>query len=613
MDDSLIKRALLGTDRTEKHSVNLQKDLQSSAVSGLFQKIGGLDTEESWKLLLEAGISTLSDQAGYLPEHDKTFAYNAKDGSSDDSLGKKANGSCVPDSKKTAGEKNFSLFLCAEDPRPELPLNLTRVFYKLLQMIVSDNNVPEKSASVLLRRIASVQRRLPEVSLPALLQFFSRFRFFKNKKAEMSLLLGETGRWLGSLNPDWKWCRGEILESDLNEDRLTTLWTEGTFGERKEAFSSLRKTDPDKARDLLEETWKKEKADQRDAFLQLLTDNIGPLDIPFLEKAASDRSSAVRETADSLLTFIPESGLARRMTRQAEMILAGNILKKKGTGKTEDQVNKISGSKRNACSDKETSCGSVCENDFADLSLSDRTGVELTPPPEFTSEMKKDGLSEKSDRGLGDQAWRFYQIVARVPVEHWEKFFGRSPEEIVKLYRKDDFFQVLLCAWSGSLKRFGGSAEWFEMIWPQLNKKGKELSKAALQFARGDLIQFAVDNAPDLLKKYILDLGAIDESIIHSVLTAVVETEPIPWNENFCRTLYNCLMDNRVYCRFIIRYLPLFPSALRIRIVQAAGLEKNPFRCSRAELEKIQNELALCRNFDHWIEDILLGEEKVRF
>jgi hypothetical protein len=66
---------------------------------------------------------------------------------------------------------------------------------------------------------------------------------------------------------------------------------------------------PDTGRAWLEETWKKDKADQRALFMEVLGEGLSPAVIPFLETIAKDRGQKIRNKRFLLPASLPGSSV----------------------------------------------------------------------------------------------------------------------------------------------------------------------------------------------------------------------------------------------------------------------------------------------------------------
>ncbi|MBI1783753.1 hypothetical protein HYR69_01295 [Candidatus Sumerlaeota bacterium] len=130
-------------------------------------------------------------------------------------------------------------------------------------------------------------------ALPALLEAGSRDRALRDLVLPV---LGERGRWLAGLNPEWAY--GVSGEDDEK------VWDEGHVTARIALMKSLRMSNPDRA-----------------AFLSLVAEGLTPEDESFLESALDDRSKEVRRIAADLLSRLPQSAFSTRMRARAVSVL----------------------------------------------------------------------------------------------------------------------------------------------------------------------------------------------------------------------------------------------------------------------------------------------------
>jgi hypothetical protein len=120
-------------------------------------------------------------------------------------------------------------------------------------------------------------------------------------------------------NPDWKYAIGAAIESpDLAQ--LQELWATGTRHERLAAITQWRQLQATESRQAIVANWKQDKADDRQAWLEVLQTNLSLDDEEFLEVALFDRSEPVREKAAHLLNYLP-SQYRQRLTKLASNCL----------------------------------------------------------------------------------------------------------------------------------------------------------------------------------------------------------------------------------------------------------------------------------------------------
>lgn len=222
---------------------------------------------------------------------------------------------------------------------------------------------------------------------------------------------GARALWLARLNPDWRFAQRSAsggtsaLPGPEDEEGIRRLWQEGLFAERVALLTALRARNPSSARELLAETWVRERAEDRLMFLDSLRAGLSADDEPFLEQALGDRSRNVRATAAELLSTLPGSALAARMARRAATCVALDH-----TGST--------------------------------------AAIVVEAPAACDPEMERDGVTARPPAGRGERSWWLGQLVESAPLDTWpDRLGGRTPEQIVALPVTDDWQGELHAAW----------------------------------------------------------------------------------------------------------------------------------------------------------------------
>ena len=147
------------------------------------------------------------------------------------------------------------------------------------------------------------------------------------QRATASVVLGERGRWLAGLNPDWAWAAVEQVIGSIGgtgrADRLGTVaaadpdeWARLGSSARIAVLRATRAADPAAGRELLATTWSTDPATARVAHLSVLADGLADADEDLLEAALDDRAASVRQQAMALLDGLPTSARARRMAER---------------------------------------------------------------------------------------------------------------------------------------------------------------------------------------------------------------------------------------------------------------------------------------------------------
>jgi hypothetical protein len=285
--------------------------------------------------------------------------------------------------------------------RNDLPQPNPRAAQALYQILGGERKdlLPEWLAAA-----AAAGKRLPDLALPPLLEI-GRTR--PELRESLTRVLGKRGHWLAAQNPQWSYATGATAsESDAAAPTTPEAdWETGTFAGRLALLGRLRRTDPARARALVQSTWSEEPADARTKFLSAFSAGLSPDDEPLLESALDDRGKEVRRVAADLLCRLPSSQLVRRMTQRATPLLAWKAGKK--------------------------------------------PKIEVTLPSAPDKAAERDGIDPKA-RGprLGQKQSWLWQIVASVPPSAWTRAWGAKPAEIVETVRKSEFETVLVGAWA---------------------------------------------------------------------------------------------------------------------------------------------------------------------
>ncbi|WP_438873682.1 DUF5691 domain-containing protein, partial [Streptomyces alkaliterrae] len=261
--------------------------------------------------------------------------------------------------------------------------------------------------------------RAPPALIPALLD---AARARTDLRTEVLAFIGPRGRWLAERRSEWRFALrtaahgpGDTPQSAADVRRT---WEEGLFAERVALLTAVRGQDPAAGRELLASTWSTERAEDRLMFLDSLRAGLSVADEPFLEAALGDRSRNVRSTAAELLSALPDSRLARRMSLRAR----GCVSLDRASGQAGRLV--------------------------------------VEPPYECDNGMRRDGVSPEPPAGRGARSWWLVQVVESAPLADWAARLGsRSPAELVALPVADDWRADLHASWAWAAVR-QRNAEW---------------------------------------------------------------------------------------------------------------------------------------------------------
>lgn len=365
--DPLVTAALVGTAQR-----GLPPPDGAAPVDALAWALSPSETERA--LLLRAACAAVYAEAGVLPD-------------------------TLPDVPEPAPDERL---------RPCSPAAAT-LLWKLFE------NSGENRDALLLEafeRMRQAGLHLPHDLLPTALYLRP-----PNLRAAVAPLVGERGRWLSRLNPDWSWLAEELggrAGAEAVSDE--TLWQEGTTSQRTAVLRRLRASDPATARALLAVAWKRERAEVRSELLAALEVGLALDDEPFLEAALDDRNAAVRTLAASLLAQLPGSAFAARMRVRADELLA------LANGR-----------------------------------------LEVRLPVTLDTDAQRDGIVAKQPTE-GLRALWLAHILAHVPLSHWQERFQASPERILGEFDGGEWQLAVLNGFTRSAVMFATS-EWVVPLW----------------------------------------------------------------------------------------------------------------------------------------------------
>lgn len=316
-----------------------------------------------------------------------------------------------------------------------------RAAEQLAQVLaISNPTAKEQLTCEWLERCSQKSQRIPHRMLPALLDYGASHRAARRLVADVS---GARGAWLMRLDPRWR------FEAAETED-ATSVWTTGTREQRIAAIARLRATNPAKAGQLIQSTWKEDAADDRAAFIASMRQSLGPDDETFLESCLDDRSKQVRAAAAELLARLPASAFVHRMIDRATLLL--KLIPATRTG----VLRKL-----------------------APASLE----VSL-PSDSFDPAWARDGISEKPTEKIGRRQWHLQQFLATIPPAHWSAAWNLSPDKCIDAV-SGEFADVVLSGWNQAALRHP------DPLW------SVALLRAAAKEGRGPLTLELLSDLPD--------------------------------------------------------------------------------------------------------------------
>ncbi|MBN2002988.1 MAG: hypothetical protein JXA21_06495 [Anaerolineae bacterium] len=234
--------------------------------------------------------------------------------------------------------------------------------------------------------------------------------------------LDARGRWLAAQHPEW---RGLLTEAE------PVAWETADTRSRLALLRSLRRTDPARAREMLDITWKQERANEREAFLETFEVGLGPDDEPLLEASLDDRGRGVRAKAAALLACLPDSALVQRMKQRLAPLFK---LQREAKG----------------------------------ASLPKNAYFKVTLPKECDAAMTRDGMNDSPPQGTGKRIWRMIQMLGVVPPAFWSETWQLTPAELVRLADTSgdppgEHAGMILAGWAWATVRYRDAA-WAEAL-----------------------------------------------------------------------------------------------------------------------------------------------------
>ena len=444
MNADLLRIALVGTSRA-KGPLPLDRDHPADAL------LAGLPpSNPESELLLRAGVQAVFGAAGRLAE-----------------VGVPALPEAPVETARRPGERLAGILQTA------LALAAQGLFGEMLD------------------ELADRQLHLPPELLPEVLdQADPRLRH------RLLPVLGERGRWLAGLNPQWAWVGQAANPTEDHPDlqRLHQIFLEGELAERCRALTAWRRVEPTAAREALAATLAQENAEGRGRLVAELAVGLSPADEPFLETCLDDRSTVVKRTAAQLLSRLPGSALAARMRERCQMMLTAG---KKGLV-------------------------------FTKLTLA------CTPPESIDKSWERDGIAQKPAGGRGPRAAWTEGVFELVPPSHWVAHLGDAPEVLINALHDDPFGSSVLAGWTRACGRFGGddpqSARWALPLldhWSAALGPAKDPEQRLLVEQMQGLLAVL---GPAEAENYVLDLLWKRHGEGESAMLALLEALPARWS-----------------------------------------------------------------------------------
>lgn len=336
--------------------------------------------------------------------------------------------------------------------------------------------------------------------------------------------LGERGRWLATLNPEWKWAReirveiGESLPANAKQ-----IWDEGHANDRLAVLKLARQADPAVAREWVRETWKSEKAENRLEFLGTFAEKLSADDEPFLVEALTDRSANVKQLAADLLLRVPTSALAARSRERAADLLAyqAGVTAKKKAEKGAKSAKKV----------RRRSLANLAK-------MPAPTGtLTATLPNAFDKTWANDGITDDAPVGLGKKSWWLLQLIGRVDPNFWVTKFNATPTEIVSAAFVSDDAPAVVIGLSQAVRRFDAKA-WIGPVWDALNSLD-DLVPNGLYSEVYETIETLTKQMPpaEIETRMMAALAGGNDEMLEMLDASVFAVLPRPWRPEFARAV----------------------------------------------------------------------------
>ncbi len=214
---------------------------------------------------------------------------------------------------------------------------------------------------------------------------------YKHLQQEIFAVTGKRGEWLLPFNEAWKFESVTIDEG---------IWQTGTVEQRRAFLNKLRQTEADRSRELLKQVWSQENANTKAELLKQLSVGISNEDVEWLEQLMNEKSQKVKDEALKLLKLIPGSNVVQRYWE----ILKQSISMRKEKGL---------------------------------LGIGSKTVLEIKLTDKIDDSIFKTGIEKvSSDKGVSENDFIVYQLLAAVPPSLFEENYQLPRKEIIDLFNK---------------------------------------------------------------------------------------------------------------------------------------------------------------------------------
>ncbi len=259
--------------------------------------------------------------------------------------------------------------------------------------------------------------RIPSELLPIVLDKGLKFN---NLRPLIIQIVGETGEYLASQNPEWSYASAAMN----SWEGLSKEWQETNIHRRQGILAQLRHKDPDLGRELVESRWETESLSAAIWIINIFGKNLVANDEPFLERALDSRNATVRRKSAEYLAALADSALTMRMFENMNGIISYNA---------------------------------------------NRQEIEVNLPQEFSAEIRRDGLMKRMWNDiLKVENAQVSDILSAVRLEHVQDYWNLKPLEIIAIAAENKYSTGLLKGFSLAAER-QKNAYWAKLLLEQDN------------------------------------------------------------------------------------------------------------------------------------------------
>lgn len=227
-------------------------------------------------------------------------------------------------------------------------------------------------------------------------------------KPLMAACSGKLGEWLGNYNPLW-----DFFKITPDEE----IWANGKQEQRVKLLQAIRKLEPKKALEWLQQTWPKENATAKLDLLKTLTVNLAESDLPWLESLLTEKAQKVKDEVLNLLKRISGSSVIRLYSE----ILADSVILKKEKGL---------------------------------LGILSKTSIQMKLPTGLDESVFNTGIEKlSSNKAVSDEEFIVSQMIKFTPPAFWEKQFAATPGQVVEYFEK--YAPLFIPSLVAAVARFG--------------------------------------------------------------------------------------------------------------------------------------------------------------